>query len=203
MNLPQEIQFFSWIAAAAGAIVTAVLAIINFRNSIRERRLDLRWKMANAARVFVQETHSDKRANDAISILDWLDMDRGAETESEHVKRSELVRIMNAPADHTFSHREHYVLQCFDWLFYYIDRMEQNIQDGLFPFDSVKYIFLSYYETVARDRGTFDKFAADRRYLLAPEFWKRFDTDDFWKMSASDLLPSASIVPGSTSVPHG
>lgn len=184
MNWSQDIQFFTWIAAGLAALITASLAIVNFRNSIHERSLDLRWRMADAARTFVQELHSDKRANDAISMLDWLDMDRGAEAESEHIKRAELMRIMSAPADYTFSQREHYVLQCFDWLFYYVDRMEQNIQDGLFPFDSVKYTFLSYYETVARDRGTFDKFAADRRYLLAPKFWKRFDADDFWKSSS-------------------
>jgi hypothetical protein len=185
MTLSDEVQFFSWMAAGITALVTAGMAIVNFRYSIKERRLDLRWKRANAATEFVQEMHSNCHTSGAISILDWLHLNKksvGAiEGKVEHITRPELLRILSAPDDHPFSQYERQVLLCFDWLFYYIDRMEQNIRDDLFSFDRVKYIFLPYYETISKDRGTFDKFAVDRRYLLARHFWRRFDGDDSWR----------------------
>jgi hypothetical protein len=185
MTISDDIQVISWMAATIAALVTANLAIINFRNSIKERHLDLRWKMANSAAVFVREMHSNQHSSDAVCILDWLHINKeppnDAGTRGEHISLAQLIGIMHAPGDRVFNERERDVLECFDWFFYYIDRMEQNIRDGLFSFDSVKYIFLPYYEKVAANRAVFDEFALSRRYLLAPRFWKRFDNDQFWK----------------------
>lgn len=194
MTLTQDVQLVTIIAA----IVTACMAIVNFRKSIEERRLDLRWKMANAATAFVHEMHLDKRTGDAISMLDWLHLDKkpagDAEEEPKHIKHADLMRILSLPDDHICSPHEHYVLQCFDWLFYFIDRMEQNIRDGLFLFDNVKYIFLPYYEKISKDRSIFRAFTVKHRYLLADGFWTRFDDDDFWKVLPDGANASAKVI---------
>jgi hypothetical protein len=179
MTVSEEIQ----IAAGLGAFATALLAIVSFSISIYERRRDLRWRKAQAARDFIHEMHRHPLTSEAFFFLDWCDAaspPQGEANEKRCVRYDELVAIVGASRAPDLNETARHVLHCLDWLFYYIDRMEQNIRDGLFDFDSVKYCFLPYYEKISKNRGEFDKFSVEHRYLLAPTFWKRFDDNRFW-----------------------
>src|SRR5687768_3903735 len=70
--LMDKVQLISWIIAMAAAVITALLAISNFKKSIRERKLDLRWKQASIAKEFVNEVHENKFSGAAIQMLDWF-----------------------------------------------------------------------------------------------------------------------------------
>jgi hypothetical protein len=69
MTLSEETQ----IAGALIAFAEATLAIASFGWSIYERRRDLRWRKAQAARDFVNEMHQHEVVGPAIFMLDWLD----------------------------------------------------------------------------------------------------------------------------------
>jgi hypothetical protein len=178
MTLPQEIQIFSWIAAAFLAIVTAVLAIINFRGSIRQRQLDLRWRKAQAAIAFIHDMHGHELAAAAFFMFDWLDSKTQSPVEIQAkgplLTYAELVGLVCSSDEDVLNDSQHHILHCLDWLFYYVDRMEQNIRDGFFEFDNVKYIFLPYYEKISKHRNVFNKFSVKHRYLLVPDFLEAF-----------------------------
>jgi hypothetical protein len=180
----QDLQAASWFVAVVVGLVTACLAITNFRNSIKERRLDLLWKRANAANEFVHEVHLNKDSLGAIEILDWLYFGRGSSDSPAKECKFQYADILETLAkwdSQEHDDDEHQILKCFDWFMYYVDRMEQNIRDGLFSFDNVKYIFLPYYERINSNRDIFNNFASGRKYLLAPKFWERFGDSGTWK----------------------
>ena len=173
-------QLASWIAAIIAGLTTAAIAIRNFRKSIDERKLDLLWKQASAAKDFVHEIHENEFAFAAISMMDWFVIDKAGNFNKGKItelKYPEVLEAIPKIKDRSYNDKEHYILDCFDWFFYYIDRTEQHIVDGLFLFDNVKYIFYPYYRKIYQNKELYLLFMKERYYLLAPDFFKRFESD--------------------------
>jgi len=183
--LMEEVQVIFWIATMVAGIATALIALSNFRKSIRERRLDLLWKQANVAKEFIHEIHTNKFSGAAISMLDWFVIDKADNFDTtritEKIKYEEVLVAIPKIIDRTYNDREHYILDCFDWFFYYIDRTEQHIADGLFLFDNVKFIFYPYFKKISQNKELYEVFMKERYYLLAPNFWKRFEAELIFK----------------------
>lgn len=176
-----EVQLISWIIAMIAGIITAIIAISSFRKSIRERKLDLLWKQANVAKEFIHEIHTNKYSGAAISMLDWFVIDKADNFDTSKITEIEYEEVLVAIPkiiDRTYNDKEHYILDCFDWFFYYIDRSEQHIVDGLFLFDNVKYIFFPYFKKIYQNKELYETFMKERCYLLAPNFWKRFEKEN-------------------------
>jgi hypothetical protein len=176
-----KIQVIFWTTSIVVAITTAIIALANFRKSILERKLDLRWKQATAAKEFMAEIHTHKFSGAAISMLDWFEIGDDDNFDkkriTEKIKYEEVLAAMPKVINETCSDREHYILECFDWFFYHIDRTEQHIADGLFLFENVKFIFFPYYKKIRKHKGVYENFMKKRYYFLAPDFWGRFEND--------------------------
>lgn len=181
LTLMNQAQLATWFVTIIVGVITAAIAIRNLRKSIRERELDLRWKQANAAKDFVHEIHENKFAFAAISMMDWFVIDKADNFDktkiSEKLKYPDVLEAIPKIKDRSYTDREHYILDCFDWFFYYIDRTEQHIADGLFLFDNVKYIFYPYYRKIYQNKELYLLFMKERYYLLATDFFKRFEMD--------------------------
>jgi hypothetical protein len=88
-------------------------------------------------------------------------------------------------------------LLAFDWFFYYIDRMEQNIRGKLFDFENVRFVFIPYYlritQTPAR-KQKFDDFAKSRQYKLSRYFWERYNELDLDEVAKLNSLNYSSYL---------
>jgi hypothetical protein len=180
-------QLLSWIIAMIAAIVTAKVAISNLKKSIEERRVDILWKRANAANEFIHEMHENKQSAAAVSMLDWFRVDKLEIYQTNKISRISYTEILKAiekfcdnnhsskERDNNYSPNERYILECFDWFFSYIDRIEQHIKEGLFLYSHVKPIFFPYYLKISENRNVYNEFMKLRNYTLAIKFWERFE----------------------------
>lgn len=187
--LMDKVQLISWIIAMIAAITTALLAISSFRKSIRERKRDLLWKQANVAKDFMNEVLSHKYSGKAILMLDWFIInttDFVDTSKTTQIKYQDVLEAIPKIATKTYNETEKDILDCFDWLLYYIDRTEQYILDGLFLFDNVKYIYYPYYKIIYQQRSLYESFMKDRCYFLAPDFFKRFETETVFEKYLND-----------------
>lgn len=176
-----QVQLVSWIIAIIAGVITALIAINSFRESIRERQRDLLWKQANVAKDFMNEVLTHEFSGKAILMLDWFSIDKTDYLDISKVTQINYEEVLEAIpkiATRSFNKKEKDILDCFDWLFYYIDRTEQHIIDGLFRFDNVKYIFFPYYKKIYQHKSLYEDFMKDRCYFLAPNFLKRFETEE-------------------------
>jgi hypothetical protein len=181
-----DAQLLAWVATFVGGIVTGFA----FRDATKQRSLDLKWKKVDSANKLIAEIHNNKNAAAAIETLDWLHS--RPSDKADVIDFGKVLQILTNASGFTESGNESHnyvrkldnqsydILSGFDWLFYYIDRMEQNIRDGFFDFDHVKYIFIPYFEKMNIHGDIFDKFAESRRYVLAPKFWARYRAVRFW-----------------------
>jgi hypothetical protein len=76
---------------------------------------------------------------------------------------------------------EIYIRDCFDWFFYFMDRIEHYILRSLIDFDDVKAVFKTYAHKIARDRETYNGFLRFHEYELAGKFLDRYDNPSAWE----------------------
>ncbi|MGE0635795.1 MAG: hypothetical protein AB7G44_07265 [Bacteroidia bacterium] len=177
LSLDKQVAAFSGIVAVLAGIITAIVALSNFRQSILQREAELKWKQASIAKDLVKEIHDHPRSSNAILMLDWFTCHRihdFSQKEATTIDYKDVLETLPKVRNPNPGEKELYILDCFDWFFYYIDRLEQYIRDGLINFDNVRHIFFPYYEKITNNKNTYDAFMEARLYKLAPEFWARY-----------------------------
>lgn len=160
-------------------------AVNGFNNNIKEKKASRRLEQAKMARQVIAEMHSNKDASAAVMMMDWFStdisylpgFDEAAKEMIRKIDFNEVVVVLPKVREENLSPKEMVILRCFDWFFYYIDRIEQHINDGMIRFDNVKYVFLPYYEKIKSNEAVFNAFMKNRDYLLAPQFWKRYEQE--------------------------
>jgi len=172
-----SVQVIYWEISGAVALVTAGIAIYNFGQSIKQRKAELRWKQASIAKDIVHEMHNKSHCACAISMLDWFSSKyvHTVKNNIEIINKMMVIAALQKAKDENVSDVEFYILESFDWFFYYIDRIEQYIREGLIQFEHVKHIFRPYYNKIKESKDIYNNFMRDRYYDLAPEFWKRYE----------------------------
>jgi hypothetical protein len=165
------------------AVTGGAFALYGLFSGLRVRQSELKLNQAKTAHEFIKEIHAHEKASQAIKMFDWfeIDMDEGNgktncisyENMIEHLKKfnekQENLKEMDKEVKE--------MMNCYDWFFYYLDRLEQGIYDKLIRFENVYYIFLPYYNKYAANdehREVYDRFIAHRGYTLVPHFWNRF-----------------------------
>jgi hypothetical protein len=171
------VQLGALFVGIVGGLLAAFRGIYEMRQSTRQRYADLRWKRANAARELVSDIHHDQRAAAAVLMMDWSEgaheHDLGA-GRREMLSYSDVVGALAKPASECREARERYVRDCFDWFFYYVDRIEHYIETGLIEFIDVASIFKPYILVLRKSPATYDQFVATRGYELVPRFLARY-----------------------------
>lgn len=196
-------QSKEFIALLAG-IWGLISLVKGFTNARKIRRDELRWKQANVARETVDAIHKHDNARPALTILDWVDMKILDQSEIVVTELNEkkvtitYATILNIlPKNFAeASEDDKTIIEQFDWLFYFIDRMEQNIVNKLFEFDDVKYVFLPYFAKITENKKitqTYIDFMEKRFYYLALTFWKRYLNDTELIASVIQNVPEKYI----------
>ena len=66
------------------------------------------------------------------------------------------------------------IVYCFDWFFYFMDRIEHYIRTKLIEFEDVKDVFQLYSEKIRKHEEVYETFMKVHAYNLANAFWKRY-----------------------------
>jgi hypothetical protein len=153
-------------------------AIYEIGASRKQRAEELRWKQANAARELLDDIHNHEQAGQAIHMPDWCDggfeykiNDDGFRCRIDYPDVVNALAMNSAESQHD---RSAFIRDCFDWLFYRIDRIEHYIRRGLIQFDDVGDVFEVYAREVAHHEQVYSDFLRFHEYDLARIFFARF-----------------------------
>jgi len=69
--LKDVIQVASWVVAVIGGLIAAFVAIRQLKSNTEQRKTELRWRQANAAKEIISDIHSNYWAKNAVTMLDW------------------------------------------------------------------------------------------------------------------------------------
>jgi len=170
-------QLLGFFVAVPAAIVGFAKAIYEISASRKQRAEELRWKQAQAAKDLLDDIHHDKLASQAIHMMDWVD------GSADYKIRDNLSVIISYPVvlsalalnqGEICNERDAYIRDCFDWLFYRVDRLEHYIRRGLIQFEDVQMVFKVYAREVGYHEDVFRSFFQFHEYDLAREFFARY-----------------------------
>lgn len=170
-------QEAAWLVAVVGGLIAAFKALHEMRSSTEQRRLELRWRRAKAAKELLHEIHDSLMAYNAITMLDWeagkhtyKDKKDGAHT----VSFAQVLPALSCNQCDSISDSDQFIRDCFDWFFYYIDQVEHHIRTGYIDFIDVETAFRPYVRKMRVSLNAFSSFAAYREYDLVIPFLDRY-----------------------------
>lgn len=170
-------QLLGYFIAVPAAVFGFAKAIYEISASRKQRAEELRWKQAQAARELLDDIHQHEFAKQAIHMMDWVD------GSAEYKIRDNLNVVIDYPAvlkaldlnqGEACDDSSRYIRDCFDWLFYRIDRIEHYIRRGLIQFEDVRDVFKVYARQVESREDVFNSFLRFHEYSMAREFFARF-----------------------------
>jgi hypothetical protein len=170
-------QLLGYFVAVPAAIVGFSKAIYEISANRKQRADELRWKQAQASKELLDDIHHDKLASQAIHMMDWIDGSAEYKIREDLKVFINYQIVLNALALNEGEHcneRDAYIRDCFDWLFYRVDRIEHYIRRGLIQFGDVQDVFKVYAREIDHHKSVFRSFLQFHEYHLARDFFARF-----------------------------
>ena len=167
------------LAKVMGAIGVLVAAWA-LRNNARTRREDLRWRVANSAHDLLDEIHRHEFAVEAVTMLDshLAGHSYDAADASLNCRNITLKEISEALTDKHRTPSEKYIYQCFDWFFYYLDRISYLNSEGLLNVNDVAGPLLPYAEVLQKNWASFESLVHDHCYRNVEGFLRKVKASD-------------------------
>jgi uncharacterized protein YxeA len=143
-----------------------------------QREEELRWKQAKTAKEIIDNIHYHEWAKNAVTMLDWSKGEHDYEIRKGSVEvisyENDVIPALGK-AQRECEEKDRYIVNCFDWFLSFIDHIEHCIRTRLIDFEDVKDVFKPYAEKIKTHRIEYDRFMTTHYYLLALDFWKRYD----------------------------
>jgi len=164
------------IVGVIGGCVAAYKGLVEMRAANLQRRLELRWKRAEAARDLIKEIHEESFAMAAIKMLDHTDQSRRYSVGDLTLTLSanDVLKALALSSVDATSESELYVRDCFDWLYYHMGRLEHFIVTGYIDFIDVASVFRCYCEKIVNHLDCHRSLVEERQYIDTLSFLRRF-----------------------------
>jgi hypothetical protein len=172
-TLMDFVQLCTWAVAAIGGLVAAFKAVREMRENREQRQRELSWRQASAAKELIDSLQADARANDAMTMLDWSGRPFMVGDERFVVTTEGMVNALRTDQARPFDGEEVFIRDCFDHLFFHLDRIGHFVHEGLVRFEDVGYP-LEYYVRQMADRvSVFTGFMSAYGYRRALQLLER------------------------------
>ena len=170
-------QIASWVTLSVGGLIAAFKAIYEVRQNREQRKKELRWRRANVAKEILDEMFSHHLAQNAGLMLDWSEHQRNYEIKEgdrQTVSYSEVLSALGKKQKAVLDDKQVFIVDSFDYFFYFIDRIEHHIRIKLISFEDVAAPLKRYSEKIENHRELYESFMRFHGYYLAIQFFKRF-----------------------------
>lgn len=175
------IQGIYYIVISLGGVIAASNVIIQLKQNREQRKKELRWRQANVAKEILDDLFSHPQAQDAVLILDWSDRNREYEIKkktNQTISYNEVINALNKNDKSDLTDKEVFIVDCFDWFFYLIDRIEHYIDNRLITFEDVNAPLKRYADKIRVDKEDkykiYKEFMEKNNYNMAVKFFERF-----------------------------
>jgi hypothetical protein len=176
-----------WPLVVGGGLVTALMAVVTAMGTLRQRRREHRWRQAELGKRVLDELFADPFSRDACYMLDVERRQypalRGADTTVSFAEVRDALRLARErvqlqkrlSASDDLSPKHIFICDCFDVLFYRLNRLEHFIENKLVRFGDVVTPLEYYAKRIQPYRQEFEDhmgaFQHDRAVKLLERYW--------------------------------
>jgi len=171
------IQIASWIVGILGGLILAWAAIRQLKSNVEQRKSEQLWRQAHAAKEAINDIHSNSWGRNCVMMLDWSEGKHRIKFEEKPAVEISYAKDVIPALRKRYSECSEVdqdVVYCFDWFFYFIDRIEHYITTNLIQFADVEDVFRQYSQKIRDDRQVYEDFMKAHGYTLAIAFWRRY-----------------------------
>lgn len=183
-DVPVIVKIILAVVTIIGAAIAAWKTIVEMRRAtdqrnkeLEQRKEELTWRRAQAARDIIQEMHQNKYATDAATMFDW----KGGKHEyvlpnEERVMISydDVLAAVKKHSPECTDRKEAYIRDCIDWFLYNLDRIEHYINIEYIKFTDIEPVLRSYVITINEHPEVYQDLIESRGYKLAKRFLLRY-----------------------------
>ncbi len=170
------------VVAVGGGLIAAFKTIQELQQSRQQRCEELRWKQANIAKQLLDELFGHEYSENAVLMLDWNKGKREYVVGNESLMisykdvitalKKEHSDLTREPSD-SLSEKEIYIRECFDFFFYFVDRIKHYININLINFDDIKAPLKSYARKINDNGEVYYSFMQAQEYEYAEKLIKQ------------------------------
>jgi hypothetical protein len=161
--------------AVVGGLIAATLGILEAFQSRRLRERELRWKQAESGKHLIDEIFHESSSNAATLMLDSWDRTYMIASGSEvEIAWKDVLRALNVESFDKEDTKSVFIRDCFDMLFYYLDRFEHLIEAGLTTFEDVQLPIEYYVDMMAEHKVVIAAYIHACKYKKIWHFLNRF-----------------------------
>jgi len=174
LEIKEWAQIFGLLAVVFGLLKAAY----EIQQNRKQRDTELLWKKINTAKELMNDIHTHDLAKQAVHMLDWCEGHADYEIapgSREDISYDDVLLALRKNHAPPGSDKDVFIRDCFDWLFYRVDRIEHYIRRQLIDFADVESVFRPYAKQIAKDRQTYEDFWSFHDYDLARQFFDRYD----------------------------
>ncbi|HXH37624.1 MAG TPA: hypothetical protein VNN08_03275 [Thermoanaerobaculia bacterium] len=182
-----QVQIVVWCLTLVVGGIGAYKGIRELRMSTEARTTELRWKQAAVARDLLSEIHHGFYSSSAVQMFDWWCCTRcytvkhdgivlvpdAGENGLIEIATDDVRAALSRPTHQQIGEKEIFIRDCFDWFFYYVDRIDQYVLNGLVTIEDVAAVFNPYSKLVSGERALFEGFMKQHEYHYAVHFFRR------------------------------
>ena len=180
-DIKDWLQIIAWVATAIGLIVTVVKFRSDFKEGRDQRKIEFRWKQAEAGKSLNDEMQKDEFAWAAMQMLDSYSrkFKIPGNNKIEEINYSDIKEAFKDEDEDT-NYKYVYIRDCFDFLLYYMTMMNHYTATTLILEEDVDYP-IKYYIRMMKDefRNEIDayleryKLDGARKFLESYEFFPK------------------------------
>jgi hypothetical protein len=163
------------VVAVIGGLIAAFKTIQELQQSRRQRDEELRWKQANVAKQLLDELFGHEYSENAVLMLDWNKSKREyvVGDESLIISYEDVLTALTKEQSDSLSEKEIYIRECFDFFFYFIDRIKHYININLTNFEDIKAPLKPYAKKINSHREIYYSFMQAQEYEYAEKLIKQ------------------------------
>jgi hypothetical protein len=174
-----RIEFYSKVIGIVLGIIAAIVALVQFGQSLAQNRKELRWKQAALAREMVNKMLEDD-GWEAMLMLDWVEQGREFEIKKglrETIKGEDIYKAL-AIEERVFTDKEVFIRDRFDRLFFLVGQLQSAVSANLVKIEDVRFP-LTWYAAhrMSQRKALFEKYMEQ---FSPPETLKFFRGLEQW-----------------------
>jgi len=167
------LQITTALIAVIGGLIAAFKAVYEIRLNREHRKMELRWRQANLARQILDDAFASDYFTNAMLMLDSsgrkYKIDEGI---MEPIYYEDIIAALSEKTT-IFSDKPVYIRDCFDYFFFYLNRIEQFVETNLIFIDDIRYPFSFYAKKMMKDQQVFESYMKENEFDYALNFFRR------------------------------
>jgi hypothetical protein len=175
LNIKDIAETSMYIVTSIGAPIAALWSLLQWRESLQQRKIEFRWKQADLGRQLLDQLFDEPVAGIALELIDGeLHFLKTPEDGELIVDGNTIINALSINKNNTPVSR--HIRKSFDTLLYYLERLETMIKLNLIELEDIEMPTKYYCHKMKDNMEIISSYAIETGYINALNLIKKLQS---------------------------